>query len=162
MLRPSFTPLSGNGFISSEHLPTLVSSLPQWVCPPVDELRAQLDPERSSLIVWDTFQRVMMPLHPEAAEHTRLQKEQEQQQQQVLGFSAAAKDQPGAQAMQTMYHYNGLGARGHAHKRALRRLEVTPGALAGQPASTEGLASVIATRWKNARVAYEGPEPCIN
>ena len=61
----------GNGFISSEHLPTLVAGLPDWQCPPVEELRAQLDPDRSQLIVWDTFQRVMMPLHPQAAEYAR-------------------------------------------------------------------------------------------
>ena len=70
----------GNGFISSEHLPSLVQSLPQWETPPLDELRGLVDPERSSLIVWDTFQRVMLPLHPTVGEHVRLQAEQERAQ----------------------------------------------------------------------------------
>ena len=46
-----------------------------------------------------------------------------------------------------MYHYNGLGARGHESKRALRKLDVLPSGGAGQPA-VEGLAACIATRWK--------------
>ncbi len=67
----------GNGFISAEHLPTLISSLPQWQCPPLDELQTRLDPDRLSLIMWDAFQRVMMPLHPLAKEHIELQAAQE-------------------------------------------------------------------------------------
>ena len=151
----------GNGFISSEHLPTLVAGLPDWQCPPVEELRTQLDPDRSQLIVWDTFQRVMMPLHPQAAEHVRAQAEQERAQQAELGFSAPARSQPGTANTMTMYHFNGLGGGGHAHKRALRRVTVTPGGAAGQPAA-EGLAACIATRWKDALVTHDGPAPSIN
>ena len=137
----------GNGFISSEHLPTLVASLPQWQCPPIEELRSTLDPDKCSLIVWDSFQRVMMPLHPDAAEHVKLQRQQEEAQQQAQGFSASASNQRGANSAFVMYHYNGLGARGHESKRALRKLDVLPSGGAGQPA-VEGLAACIATRWK--------------
>ena len=152
----------GNGFISSEHLQTLVTSLPEWQCPPLEDLRAQLDPDKCSLIVWDAFQRVMMPLHPGAAEHIRLQREQEEAQQKAQGFSAPASHQRGASAPMVLFHYNGLGAKGHENKRALRKLDVLPGGAAGQPSSTEGLASCICTRWKDALVSYEGPPPSIN
>ena len=151
----------GNGFISGEHLPTLIASLPEWKCPPVEELRAQLDPDKCSLIVWDAFQRVMMPLHPTAAEHVRLQKQQEAEQQAAQGFSAAASQQRGTASAFVMYHYNGLGAKGHESKRALRRLDVLPSGAAGQPAG-EGLSACICTRWKDALVTYEGPPPSIN
>ena len=151
----------GNGFISSEHLPTLISGLPQWNAPPIEELRTQLDPDRTSLILYDAFQKVMMPLHPLAAEHFRMQAEQEKAQQEAQGFSAPARSQRGALRPMAMYHYNGLGGGGHSHKRALRLVEVTPGGAAGQPAS-EGLASCIATRWKDALVTHEGPAPSIN
>ena len=60
-----------------------------------------------------------------------------------------------------MFHYNGLGGGGHAHKRALRLIEVTPGGAAGQPAA-EGLAACVATRWKDALTTHEGPPPSIN
>ena len=145
----------GNGFISSEHLETLVRSLPQWVTPPLDELRLQLDPERSSLILWDAFQRVMTPLHPKAAEAAAAGG--------GGGGGGGAGGDSARRAPHRLYHYNGLAARGHAHKRALRLLEVTPNSAAGQPAfGGGGLASCIATRWKDAAVTYEGPEPSIN
>ena len=152
----------GNGFISAEHLQTLITSLPQWQCPPLDELRNQLDPDGLSLIMWDAFQRVMMPLHPVAREHVQKQAAQEAAQQVEQGFSAPARDQPGLAKAMSLYHYNGLGGGGHSHKRALRLVEVTPGGAAGQPAAGEGLASCIATRWKDAKVTHEGPPPSIN
>jgi hypothetical protein len=152
----------GNGFISGEHLQTLVSSLPEWQCPSVEELRGQLDPDRCSLIVWDTFQRVMMPLHPRVAEHIELQRRQEQEQQQSHGFSAKASSQPGVNKPMVLYHYNGLGAKGHENKRALRKIDVLAGGAAGQPSQSDGLASCICTRWKDALVTYEGPPPSIN
>ena len=148
----------GNGFISSEHLATLITSLPQWKAPPLEDLRLQLDPERSSLILWDVFQRVMLPLHPtyqaKAAELTNA----------AGGGAAAGGDATAAGGgSYRLYHYNGLAARGHAHKRALRLLEVVPGGAKGQPgAQGQGLSACIATRWKDAMITFEGPEPSIN
>ena len=131
----------GNGFVSGEHLGTLVAALPQWQTPPLDELRTQLDPEGTSLILWDHFQRIMMPLHPDAA---------------TLPAEPAA---PAASL--ELYHYNGLGARGHENKRALRKLHVEPAKRPVGPAP-QGLAAIIATRWKDALVTHEGPPPSIN
>ena len=134
----------GNGFIAADKLPSLVSALPQWRTPPVEELQRLLDPDGTSLVLWDSFQRVMMPLHPSAAEH------------------AAAPAAPGAPAAPLeLYHYNGLGAKGHESKRALRRVEVEPGKRPVGPAP-QGLAAIIATRWQNALVCHEGPPPSIN
>jgi len=130
----------GNGFISGEHLPTLIAALPQWATPPLEELRKQIDPEGTSLILWDAFQRVMMPLHPAAN---------------------AANAAPAAPTTLELYHYNGLGARGHENKRALRQLDVQPGKRPVGPAA-QGLAAIIGTRWKDAFVTHEGPPPSIN
>ena len=138
----------GNGFISAEHLPTLIAALPQWQPPPIEELRTKLDPDGTSLLVWDAFQRVMMPLHPTAAEL-------------LQAGGGAAQPAAAASAAIELYHYNGLGAKGHAHKRALRRLEVQPGARPPGP-PLQGLAAIIATRWKDPVVAHEGPPPSIN
>jgi hypothetical protein len=219
---PSWDASQGNGFISSEHLPTLINGLPQWQCPPVEELRKTLDPDQTSLILWDSFQRTVMPMHPQIAEHIRLQSEQEKEQQAERGFSAPARNQRGAAEAMTMFHCahahvhtcthatrplvqatsrrtlpaafastrarrahvaahapvgrerllshgpsshrvnadNGLGGGGHAHKRGLRQVDVTPGGAAGQPAA-EGLAACITTRWKDALVTHEGPPPSI-
>jgi hypothetical protein len=134
----------GNGFISSEHLPTVLASLPQWQTPPADEVRAKMDPDSTSLIIWDAFQRVMMPLHPRVAE-----------------LQQAGNDTHAAPSSIELYHYNGLGAAGHAHKRALKRLDVQPGARPVGPAP-QGLAAIIATRWKDALVSHEGAPPSIN
>ncbi len=131
----------GNGFVSGEHLGTLVAALPQWQTPPVEELRGQLDPEGTSLVLWDNFQRIMMPLHPEAA---------------ALPAEAAAPTAP-----LELYHYNGLGAKGHENKRALRKVQVEPGKRPVGPAP-QGLAAIIDTRWKDALVTHEGPPPSIN
>ena len=54
----------GNGFISAEHLPTLTAALPQWSFPPMEQLRSQLDPDGTSLLVWDTFLEASPPPHP--------------------------------------------------------------------------------------------------
>ena len=136
----------GNGFISAEHLPSLASSLPQWSLPPVDDLRRQVDPDGTSLLVWDRFQAVLMPLHPDAAEAMR-QKE-------------VTADAP-AQTFELL-HYNGLGTAGHAHKRALRTLAVTPGVARGHPNDSCGIAAVLQTRWKDSAIAFDGPPPSIN
>lgn len=118
----------------------MIAALPQWATPPLEELRKQIDPEGTSLILWDAFQRVMMPLHPAAN---------------------AANAAPAAPTTLELYHYNGLGARGHENKRALRQLDVQPGKRPVGPAA-QGLAAIIGTRWKDAFVTHEGPPPSIN
>lgn len=78
------------------------------------------------------FVQVMLPLHPEAAEAAR------QQQTPVAT--------PVVPSAFELYHYNGLGSAGHAHKRALRVLTVDPSATRGQPLACDGLGAVIQTR----------------
>lgn len=43
----------GNGFISAEHLPSVMNALPQFRLPVIEELRSQLDPEGTSMLIWD-------------------------------------------------------------------------------------------------------------
>jgi len=136
----------GNGFISAEHLPSLSASLPEWSTPPLEELRAVLDPEGTSLLVWDTFLQVMRPLHPE--------------------FASAMAAQPHKEGLPpkvfSLLHYNGLASAGHAHKRALRHVTVRTGEARGQPMADAGLAAVLQTRWKDASIGWHGTAPSIN
>ena len=46
----------GAGLISGEHLSTVMAALPQWNLPDVEELRPQLDPDSTSMLVWDRFE----------------------------------------------------------------------------------------------------------
>ncbi|KAL1495180.1 hypothetical protein AB1Y20_017045 [Prymnesium parvum] len=141
----------GNGFISAEHLPTVMGALPQWHLPSVEELRPLLDPDGTSMLIWDRFLRELLPLHPEAAAALAAQQQ-----------AGAAADEPRSFEL---LHYNGLSGAGHAHKRALRAVAVRCGGARGQPVaggSNESLAAVIQTRWKDASVSWEGPPPSIN
>ena len=74
---------------------------------------------------------------------------------------AAEAAAPAAPSPLELYHYNGLGARGHESKRALRKIDVAPGARPVGPAP-QGLAAIVATRWKDALVTHDGPPPSIN
>ena len=140
----------GNGFISAEHVAALAAALPEWATPPAEQLQRDLDPEGTSLVVWDRFRTVMLPLHPHAAELAA--------RADAAGAAAGPLPPP---ATLTLLHYNGLASTGHAHKRALRVVRVTPGDARGQPMSTDGLAACVLTRWTDAAVSWEGAAPSI-
>ena len=100
--------------------------------------------------MWDRFRTVMLPLHPHAAELAA--------RADAAGAAAGPLPPP---ATLTLLHYNGLASTGHAHKRALRVVRVTPGDARGQPMSTDGLAACVLTRWTDAAVSWEGAAPSI-
>lgn len=165
-----FLSSQGNGFISSDRLPALISALPQYNLPPLEALRTQLDPERTSLIIWDRFQQTLLRFHPAtASSHAEIDPPLEFGQTAIGDPAAGAIGDPAASAIAAaahnppaalaLLHYNGLGAAGHAHKRALREVAVRPGAGRGHPSATGGLAAVVQTRWKDALVTWEGDEP---
>ena len=198
----------GNGFVSGEHLPTLVAGLPQWQTPPLEELRSLIDPDGTSLLVWEAFHRVMMQYlggrsyfvtrravltmtgafdryHPEVVSGrvqvgktgpggpaagssaetatARAVREDEELQAALALSMAPTPAEPAAVPeglCHTLFHYNGLAAAGHTHKRALRSVQVRP-AGGGQSEGT-GLAAVLLTRWKGGHISYDGPPPSIN
>ena len=138
--------------------------------PPLEALRTQLDPERTSLIIWDRFQQTLLRFHPTtASSHAEIDPPLEGGQTAIGDPAASAIGDPAASAIAAaahhlpaalaLLHYNGLGAAGHAHKRALREVAVRPGAGRGHPSATGGLAAVVQTRWKDALVTWEGDEP---
>ena len=165
-----FLSSQGNGFISSDRLPALISALPQYNLPPLEALRTQLDPERTSLIICDRFQQTLLRFLPAtASSHAESDPPLEGGQTAIGDPAAGAIGDPAASAIAAaahnppaalaLLHYNGLGAAGHAHKRALREVAVRPGAGRGHPSATGGLAAGGQTRWKDALVTWEGDEP---
>lgn len=133
----------GLGFIGADKIEPLLAALPEWEAA-ADVLRSQVD---DGILLWDTFQRVMLPLHPAAAA----------QREKAEGAEA----QPAAAEL-ALYHYNGLRSAGHAHKQCLRSILLRPGAASGQPQEQHGLAACLQTRWKNAAITWEGSPPSIN
>ncbi len=133
------------GFISAERLPALLSALPGWGALDTTLLQKELDPEGTSLIVWDAFLKSMLPRGPSKGVATS----------EPLAKSAKAEPL-------VLYHYNGLAAAGHEHKGALRVVSVERGENRGVSNEQAGLAAVLQTRWKDARVTWEGVAPSIN
>ena len=120
-----------------------MAALPQWNLPSVEKLRALLDPDGTSLLVWDLFQQVVLPLHPDAAEALRRQRESGVTSDEARTFE--------------LLHYNGLGSAGHAHKRALRPVTMSPGVAKGHSVGHDGLAAVLQTRCASAHNATLSP-----
>ena len=46
--------------------------------------------------------------------------------------------------------------------KGLRAVRAEPGAARNQPMEAQGLAACVQTRWKDARVTFDGPPPSIN
>lgn len=140
----------GNGFIAADKLSSLISSLPELNPPPFEQLRRDLDPEEISLVTWDRFRAVVLPLHRQAAPLLAPQSDAAL----AAGAAAAAAHAPGA-TLELLY-FNGLTGRGHAGK-GLRAVRAEPGAARGQPMSSQGLAACVQTRWKGSMVKHETP-----
>ena len=146
----------GNGFISADRLSALVASLPEVDPPPLDELKRSLDPEEISLITWERFRAALLPRHRQAAALLGPQADAAA----VAAADAAAAAHDPAATLELLY-FNGLTGRGHAGK-GLRAVRAEPGAARNQPLEAQGLAACVQTRWKDARVTFDGPPPSIN
>ena len=145
----------GNGFIAADKLSSLISSLPELDPPPFDELKRNLDPEEISLITWERFRAVVLPLHRQAASLLGPQSDAA-----VAAADAVAAAHDPAATLE-LFYFNGLTGRGHAGK-GLRAVRAEPGAARNQPMDSQGLAACVQTRWKDARVTFDGPPPSIN
>ena len=130
----------GNGFIAADKLSSLISSLPEVDPPPFDELKRDLDPEEISLITWERFRAVVLPLHRQAASLLGPQSDAA-----VAAADAAAAAHDPAATLELLY-FNGLTGRGHAGK-GLRAVHAEPGAARNQPMDSQGLAACVQTRW---------------
>lgn len=123
----------------------------------MEELRRNLDPEEISLVTWERFRAVVLPLHRQAAS---LLGPQSDAAVAVAAADAAAAAHDPTATLELLY-FNGLTGRGHAGK-GLRAVRAAPGAARNQPIDAQGLAACVQTRWKDARVTFDGPPPSIN
>ena len=138
----------GNGFISAEHVAALAAALPEG-----DAARRA----GSAISTRGHLARRVgsFPYGDAPAAPTR---RRAAARADVAGATAGPLPPP---STLTLLHYNGLASTGHAHKRALRVVRVTPGDARGQPMSTDGLAACVLTRWTDAAVSWEGAAPSI-
>ena len=89
----------------------------------MEELRRNLDPEEISLVTWERFRAVVLPLHRQAAS---LLGPQSDAAVAVAAADAAAAAHDPTATLELLY-FNGLTGRGHAGK-GLRAVRAAPGA----------------------------------